>query len=117
MCIFCQIPVLTSLNMLIKKGLIDEFNIKFPDGVRNFGDVEFVMKLLMSSGEYYLAKGAVLAKRNRSLTGLSDTKVEKMIRDFVSVYKNSVTIESISPKRSSLLVTLYTPVKAAGGIE
>ena len=96
----------TVLNMLIKKELIDEFNIKFPDGVRNFSDVEFVMKLLMSSGEYYLAKGAVLAKRNRSLTGLSDTKAEKMIRDFVSVYKNSVTIESISPKRRNILCGL-----------
>ncbi|MCI8307703.1 MAG: bifunctional glycosyltransferase family 2 protein/CDP-glycerol:glycerophosphate glycerophosphotransferase [Lachnospiraceae bacterium] len=96
----------TVLNMLIKKELADENNITFPDGVRYFSDVEFVMKALMSAGEYYLAKGAVLAKRKRSFAGISDTKVENMIRDFVSVYKTSVSIENLSPKRRNILCGL-----------
>lgn len=96
---------ITTLNLLIKKEVTDEYNITFPDGVRYFSDVEFVMKLLMSSGEYYLAKGAVLAKRNKSVEN-SEAKIEKMIRDFVSVYKNSISIEDISPKRRNILCGL-----------
>lgn len=96
----------TTLNMLIKKEAIDSSNVTFPDDVRYFSDIEFVMKLLMNTGEYYLAKGAVLAKRGHGMAYMCEANAEKMIQDFTSVYKNTILIEDISPKRRNILCGL-----------
>lgn len=100
------------LNMLIKKSLLDDAGISFPKGIRYFGDIEFVMKLLAASGEYYLANSAFLAKRvvsgNGSAHSITDmcfkgVNAEKMVRDLISVYKNSCSIEGLTPKKRNIL--------------
>ena len=102
----------TVLNMLIKKSFIDEADVLFPDGIRYFGDMEFVMKLLVASGEYYLANSAILAKRVALGSGASQpinnmcfngVNAEKMMRDLISVYKNSNSLEGLSPKKRNII--------------
>lgn len=101
----------TVLNMLIKKELIDNNDIRFPENVAYFSDMPFVLKLMSAASCFYLASGAYLAKRDRNdpihLPQLNQNmckEPEKMLADMLLVYPESIKYTMNQPKRRNIVM-------------
>lgn len=105
---------ITILNMLIKKQVIVDGNIEFSDGIYYFSDIDYVMQLLGKVDEYYLASDAVLIKRKtdegsrlHAISKADCDTADKMMKDFMYVYKKSMAEKNISPKRKNILSGIF----------
>ncbi len=101
---------ITALNMLIRKSLIDEYNVRFDDEVLYFTDIPFVMQLLLVTNTGYLAKDAGLAKRKRndpihypSLNQSAKKDNNRMLTDLLRVYVNTLPYVKDQPKRKNTI--------------
>ncbi len=99
------------LNMLIKKNVIENSDIKFAEEVVYFTDMPFVMKLMSKVDNYYIVSDALLAKRLRndnnqepSLNQQAKANSENMISDLMKVYEASISFAMEQPKRKNLIM-------------
>lgn len=100
----------TVLNMLIKREVLIENDILFPEDVKYFGDMGFVMELLCSVEGFFLASKAVLCKRMRnsgscepSLMQMYENEKDIFLDNLLTIYGKAKAYPSNQPKRLNIV--------------